>query len=141
MYAFAENKNNAMEFANRMNKNCNSKVVSFKLNNCDYVIDFTIAKVILLYDKFMKETDKTIQLLKKKYKNSGYNKKLDGAILDIFCLYLVNDDIMDKVDGIFKTSRNKFGKEFIYDSLIPNSIELCVKNTDVIDANSLEIEN
>ena len=74
-----------------------------------------------------------------KYNNQGKVKQLDGAIADIFLKY--NNLLGKHFLGIYNPSQNEVSKHVIRNSVIPNSMELCVKSNNIIDFKSIKIYN
>lgn len=130
-YAFCGIKEHALMFAKKRVHH-EIAVISFKLKNDDYILDFTDPKVLMLYNDFLLTGYITVQQLKTRYSNKGYSKSLDGAIIEIFIQYLLQKKHTDTIQGVYKTSINNFGRYLNY-SWIPNSIELCLKDTTLIN--------
>lgn len=136
VYAFAESCKNAEMLARR--KNGSVGVISFKITREDYLINFSDPGILMIFDAFINKMIDCYKDLKRKYTNTGYSKKLDGAVIDIFALWLVENEEMDTVEGVLNTSQNKISKFMLQDSLIPNSVELCVKSDNLIDYSTLK---
>lgn len=131
IYAFCGIKEHAVMFAKKRAQH-EIAVISFKLKNDDYILNFTDPKVLMLYNDFLLTGYTVVQRLKVRYSNKGYSKSLDGAIIEIFIQYLLQRNHVNAVQGVYKTSINNFGR-YLNNSWIPNSIELCLKDKTLIN--------
>jgi hypothetical protein len=72
VYAFCAIKEHALLFAHRKIK-LEPAIISFKILSDDYILDFTIPQTLRIYNEFLLSAYRTIQELKPKYSNKGYN--------------------------------------------------------------------
>jgi hypothetical protein len=137
VYAFCAIKEHALLFAHRKIK-LEPAIISFKILNDDYILNFTIPQTLRIYNEFLLSAYRTIQELKPKYSNKGYSKSLDGAIIETFMQFLMQENYVTHIQGVYKTSINNFGNYLNY-SWIPNSIELCLKDTSLINHATIQL--
>lgn len=150
-YAFCESKGGAKHFAWRTfrylqrknNYHLDTKLyqpclISFKLASTSYVLDFTNPITVNIFNEFTNTASRQIKFMTKQNSNLGKVKTLDGAVID-WLLKSLNKSHNKKYLGVYNPSQNEISKGIIPDSRIPNSIELCVKNNQIIDCNSIKV--
>ncbi|WP_105957268.1 hypothetical protein [Apilactobacillus quenuiae] len=143
-YSFVYAKENALHFVQRKGKKDHNDIclLKFRIKNnyMDNILDLTDPKVIQYIELFTQENKSYIKSKAKKYSNSGYAKKLDGLVIDYFIKFVNKNNVFKhKKLAVYSDTINKFGF-LIPQSILSNSVELCIKDNKVIDYNTLEIE-
>lgn len=142
IYCFVDDYISGVLFTKRRNSWTKERlaVLGFEIESNDYILDFTDINTIKIFRAFWSKTSQVIKTLRSKYNNDGFASKLDGAILDLFIIWLVKNKKVDKIQGIYKLSQNNLTDVNIYITGLPNSAELCIKDNEVIKKSSMYYE-
>ncbi len=122
-----------------------AQVIYFNfVSNNDYILDLRDSEDLKLFNEWIND-DKRSRLfneLRKKYSNNGHQKSLDGAILELYIYDLVKRfKYVTKLDAVVANTHTYFNDSASKITTFPNGVEVCIRNLDGIDLESLNVYN
>ncbi|WP_056978165.1 hypothetical protein [Lentilactobacillus senioris] len=144
LYCFENSRENAFEFAKGFHTD-SAQVIYFNfVSNNDYILDLRDSEDLKLFNEWIND-DKRSRLfneLRKKYSNNGHQKSLDGAILELYIYDLVKRfKYVTKLDAVVANTHTYFNDSASKITTFPNGVEVCIRNLDGIDLESLNVYN
>lgn len=141
LYGFLEEKGElALAFSQKFNKD-DAEVVRFTIRYSeDYCVNFLNSTDAYFFNEWVNDDKrkKSLLRLREKYRNSGSQKSLDGAIIEYYLYDMKKRHLLNKVQVVTMLTHTVVGNEVLAHSAIPNGVEFCVKSLDLVDNNSIK---
>ncbi|MCP9305697.1 hypothetical protein [Lacticaseibacillus paracasei] len=138
-YTFLEDPNAARRFAEKFSK----ETIVFEID-ANFNEDTTLRldcdpEDISRFTKFLNDQSfaKDIKYLEKKYKNGPFQKSLDGALVELYCI-LSKEGRIANFQVVCSSTTSNIGLS-VLNSSIPNGIEACIKDKAVIISDEFRI--
>lgn len=133
-YTFLEDPDMARHFAEGFAHDDGVLVFRIRVDlNSDTTLRFdTSTEDIKRFRAFLNDPvrSKDVKYLVKKYSNSGFQKSLDGALLELYCALMKEGNIAS-INAICSPTTSGVGN-VLPDAQLPNGIEVLIKDHEVI---------
>jgi hypothetical protein len=138
-YGFLDNKELSIGFISRELKDVEYATIQFNISlNEDNLIDLASnPDDMRLFSKYWKSEiiSAMLEKLKHFYSDKGKAKKLQGALIEYYIIQLQNKNKSSPIKAVRGSSQTDFSS----DLLVPDGIEYCVRDEEIVDKESISI--
>lgn len=128
-------------FGNRRYGSDGYKILKFNADiDNEKLLDLTSIEDANYFNQFYtnKENKGYLKYLNENYHDKGYAKMYQGICIEYYIFKMVSENKMQSPEAVRGSSNNS---EDLREFSIPNGIEMCIRNSNIIDNSSIQLYN